>query len=97
MRITPKTQTFARIRVIGVGGSGHNAIHRMMQLGFDKVEFIAVNTDAQALGNSKADRKVHIGRRTTKGLGAGMNPEIGRASAEENKEEDGAGLEEGHP
>lgn len=87
MRITPKTQTFARIRVIGVGGSGHNAIHRMMQVGIDKVEFIAVNTDSQALSNSKADRKVHIGRKTTRGLGAGMNPEIGRASAEENKEE----------
>ncbi|PIR96782.1 MAG: cell division protein FtsZ [Candidatus Doudnabacteria bacterium CG10_big_fil_rev_8_21_14_0_10_41_10] len=87
MRITPKTQTFARIRVLGVGGSGHNAIHRMMQLGIDKVEFIAVNTDAQALGYSKADRKVHIGRRTTRGLGAGMNPEVGRASAEETKEE----------
>ncbi|OGE80647.1 MAG: cell division protein FtsZ [Candidatus Doudnabacteria bacterium RIFCSPHIGHO2_01_FULL_43_23] len=87
MRITPKTQTFARIRVIGVGGSGHNAIHRMMQVGIDKVEFIAVNTDSQALSHSKADRKVHIGRKTTRGLGAGMNPEIGRASAEENKEE----------
>jgi len=87
MRITPKTQTFARIRVVGVGGSGHNAIHRMMQVGIDKVEFIAVNTDAQALAHSKADRKVHIGRKTTRGLGAGMNPEVGRASAEENKEE----------
>lgn len=87
MRITPKTQTFARIRVVGVGGSGHNAIHRMMQVGIDKVEFIAVNTDAQALSHSKADRKVHIGRKTTRGLGAGMNPEVGRTSAEENKEE----------
>ena len=73
--------------MIGVGGSGHNAIHRMMQVGIDKVEFIAVNTDSQALSHSKADRKVHIGRKTTRGLGAGMNPEIGRASAEENKEE----------
>ena len=87
MRITPKSETFARIRVVGVGGSGHNAIHRMMQVGIEKVEFIAVNTDAQALNHSKADRKVHIGRKTTGGLGAGMNPEIGRASAEESRDE----------
>jgi len=87
MRITPKIETFARIRVIGVGGSGHNAIHRMMDVGIDKVEFVAINTDAQALLHSRADRKVHIGRKTTGGLGAGMNPEIGHASAEENKEE----------
>ncbi len=87
MRITPKIETLARIRVIGVGGSGHNAIHRMMDVGIDKVEFIAINTDAQALLHSRADRKVHIGRKTTGGLGAGMNPEIGHASAEENKEE----------
>lgn len=87
MRINPKLETFARIRVVGVGGSGHNAIHRMVEVGIDKVEFIAINTDAQALLHSKADRKVHIGRKTTGGLGAGMNPEIGRASAEESKEE----------
>ncbi|MCL5435737.1 MAG: cell division protein FtsZ [Patescibacteria group bacterium] len=87
MRITPKIETFARIRVIGVGGSGHNAIHRMMDVGIDKVEFIAINTDAQALTHSRADRKVHIGRKTTGGLGAGMNPEIGHASAEENRDE----------
>lgn len=80
-------ETFARIRVIGVGGSGHNAIHRMMEVGIDKVEFVAINTDAQALLHSRADKKVHIGRKTTGGLGAGMNPEIGRASAEENREE----------
>ncbi|MBI4053767.1 MAG: cell division protein FtsZ [Candidatus Doudnabacteria bacterium] len=87
MRVSPKMETFARIRVVGVGGSGHNAIHRMMDVGIDKVEFIAVNTDAQALMHSTADRKVHIGRKTTGGLGAGMNPEIGHASAEENREE----------
>lgn len=87
MRITPKIETFARIRVIGVGGSGHNAIHRMMDVGIDKVEFIAINTDAQALLHSRADRKVHIGRKTTGGLGAGMNPEIGHAAAEENRSE----------
>jgi len=87
MRIKPKIETFARIRVVGVGGSGHNAIHRMMQVGIDKVEFVAINTDAQALMHSKADKKVHIGRKTTGGLGAGMNPEVGRASAEENKDQ----------
>lgn len=87
MRITPKIETFARIRVVGVGGSGHNALHRMMQVGIDKVEFIAINTDAQALLHSKAHKKVHIGRKTTGGLGAGMNPELGRAAAEENSQE----------
>jgi len=87
MRITPKTETFARIRVVGVGGSGNNAIHRMMHVGIDKVEFVSVNADAQQLANSRADRKVHIGRKTTGGLGAGMNPEIGRASAEESRDE----------
>lgn len=87
MRINPKIETFARIRVVGVGGSGHNAIHRMMDVGIEKVEFVAINTDAQALLNSRADRKVHIGRKTTGGLGAGMDPDVGRASAEENKED----------
>lgn len=87
MRINPKIETVARIRVAGIGGGGHNAIHRMLEVGIDKVEFIAINTDAQALLHSQADKKVHIGRKTTAGLGAGMNPEVGRASAEENKEE----------
>jgi cell division protein FtsZ len=87
MRITPKIETFARIRVLGVGGSGCNAIHRMKEVGIDKVEFIGINTDAQALLHSQADRKVHIGRKTTGGLGTGMNPEVGRASAEESREE----------
>ncbi|MBI4363415.1 MAG: cell division protein FtsZ [Candidatus Doudnabacteria bacterium] len=85
--VKPKIETFARIKVIGVGGSGHNAIHRMMEEGIRGVEFVAINTDAQALHNSQADQKVHIGKTITRGLGAGMNPDIGRAAAEENKEE----------
>lgn len=87
MEIKPKIETIARIKVFGVGGSGHNAIHRMITSGLLGVEFVAVNTDAQSLHHSKADRKVQIGKQTTRGLGAGMNPEIGRGAAEENKEE----------
>lgn len=87
MEIKPKIETIARIKVVGVGGSGHNAIHRMITGGLSGVEFIAINTDAQALHHSKADKKVQIGKQTTRGLGAGMNPETGRTAAEENKEE----------
>lgn len=85
--VKPRIETFARIKVIGVGGSGHNAIHRMMELGIRGVEFVAINTDAQALHNSEADHKIHIGKTITRGLGAGMNPDIGRAAAEESKQE----------
>lgn len=85
--VKPKIETFARIKVIGVGGSGHNAIHRMMEEGIRGVEFIAINTDAQALHHSRADQKIHIGKSITRGLGAGMNPELGRAAAEEGKDE----------
>jgi cell division protein FtsZ len=85
--VKPKIETYARIKVIGVGGSGHNAIHRMMESGIHGVEFVAINTDAQALHNSQADQKIHIGKTLTRGLGAGMNPDIGRAAAEESKDE----------
>jgi cell division protein FtsZ len=85
--VKPKIESFARIKVIGVGGSGQNAIHRMMETGIRGVEFVAINTDAQALHNSSADHKIHIGKTITRGLGAGMNPDIGRAAAEESKEE----------
>jgi cell division protein FtsZ len=85
--VKPKIETFARIKVIGVGGSGGNAIDRMMVNGIRGVEFVAVNTDAQALHNSQADHKIHIGKTITRGLGAGMNPDIGRAAAEESKDE----------
>ncbi|TSC66336.1 MAG: cell division protein FtsZ [Candidatus Doudnabacteria bacterium Gr01-1014_77] len=87
MQVKPKIETYARIKVLGVGGSGTNAIHRMMELGINGVEFIAINTDAQALHNSKADKKVHIGRTITRGLGAGMNPDQGRQAAEESHDD----------
>src|SRR3989344_493790 len=75
MEIKPKIETIARIKVVGVGGSGHNAIHRMITAGLTGVEFIAINSDAQSLHHSKADRKVQIGKQTTRGLGAGMKAE----------------------
>lgn len=87
MEIKPKVESFARIKVLGIGGSGTNAVNRMTELGIRGVEFIAINTDAQALHNNKADKKVHIGKNITKGLGSGMNPELGRQAAEESVEE----------
>ena len=80
-------QTFATIKVIGVGGAGGSAVNRMKDAGLQGVQFIAVNTDAQALHNSKADIKIHIGRETTRGLGAGADPSTGQAAAEESREE----------
>jgi cell division protein FtsZ len=85
--IKPDIETFARIKVVGVGGSGVNAISRMIECKLKGVEFVAINTDAQALHHSKASEKIHIGKNLTKGLGAGMNPEIGRQAAEENRDE----------
>jgi cell division protein FtsZ len=85
--IKPDIETFAKIKVVGVGGSGNNAISRMIESKIKGVEFVAINTDAQALHHSKAGEKVHIGKNLTKGLGAGMNPEIGRQAAEENRDE----------
>lgn len=87
MEVKPKIETFARIKVLGIGGSGTNAVNRMTELGIRGVEFISINTDAQALHNNQADRKVHIGKGITKGLGSGMNPELGRQAAEESVEE----------
>jgi len=86
-QIKPDIETFARIKVVGVGGSGGNAIGRMMSCGIKGINFVAINTDVQALHNSRAQEKIHIGKVLTKGLGAGMNPEIGRRAAEENKQE----------
>lgn len=85
--IKPDIETFAKIKVVGVGGSGGNGITRMIDAKIKGVEFVAINTDAQALHNSKAQEKIHIGKNLTKGLGAGMNPEIGRQAAEENRDE----------
>ena len=85
--IKPDLETFARIKVIGVGGSGGNAIGRMKEHNLKGIDFIAVNTDAQDLNDSKISEKIHIGENLTKGLGAGMNPEVGRQAAEENRDE----------
>jgi len=81
------TDSLATIKVIGVGGGGSNAVNRMIEDGVRGVEFIAVNTDAQALNLSKADIKMQIGAKLTRGLGAGANPEIGKKAAEESKEQ----------
>ncbi len=77
----------ATIKVIGVGGAGNNAVNRMVESGIRGVEFISVNTDRQALQESKAGTKIQIGEKITRGLGAGANPDIGAQSAEENKSE----------
>lgn len=87
LEITPEITPVARIKVIGVGGGGGNAINRMIKSNLRGVEFIAVNTDAQALYHSEAPYKINIGKATTKGLGAGSNPDIGKQSAEESHEE----------
>ncbi|MDS1029583.1 cell division protein FtsZ [Bacillota bacterium LX-D] len=78
---------FANIKVIGVGGGGSNAVNRMISAGLQGVEFVTVNTDAQALRFSQAATKLQIGGKLTKGLGAGANPEIGKKAAEENRDE----------
>ena len=85
--VEPAIETFAQIKVIGVGGAGGAAINRMVDAGIEGVEFIAVNTDAQALHFSKAKRKIHIGKDTTRGLGAGADPSIGQVAAEESHDE----------
>lgn len=78
--------SFASIKVIGVGGAGCNAVNRMVQDGLQGVEFIAVNTDKQALALNKGDSKIQIGEKLTKGLGAGADPDVGRKAAEESRE-----------
>ncbi len=80
-------ESFARIKVIGVGGAGCNAVNRMIDEGMQGLEFIAINTDSQALIASKADKRVRIGDKSTRGLGAGGNPEVGRTAAEESRDE----------
>lgn len=86
-RVEPEVEAFARIKVIGVGGSGKNAVNHMVTSKIKGVEFIAMNTDAQDLHHSLAQKKIHIGKNLTRGLGTGMNPELGRKAAEETKEE----------
>ena len=85
--VEPAIETFAQIKVIGVGGAGGAAINRMVEAGIENVEFIAVNTDAQALHHSKAHKKIHIGKEATRGLGAGADPKVGTQAAEESEGE----------
>lgn len=85
--IKPVVETFAKIKVIGIGGSGGSAVNRMIDCGIKGVDFIGMNTDVQALHYNKAPRKIHIGKTITRGLGAGMNPEVGRQAAEEAEDE----------
>lgn len=87
MEVKPAIESFAKIKVIGVGGSGGSAINRMIESGLMGVEFIAINTDAQALHHSPVKQKIHVGKSTTRGLGAGMDPEVGYKAAEESNEE----------
>jgi len=82
-----QVETFARIKVVGVGGGGQNAVNRMLAEGLSGIEFISVNTDAQALLLANAPTRVRIGEKSTRGLGAGGNPEVGRKAAEESAEE----------
>jgi cell division protein FtsZ len=85
--VEPAVETFAEIKVIGVGGAGGAAINRMVEAGIENVHFIAVNTDAQALHHSKARTKIHIGKEASRGLGAGADPIVGEKAAEESREE----------
>ncbi|MCK5211977.1 cell division protein FtsZ [Candidatus Parcubacteria bacterium] len=85
--VKPTVETFAKIKVVGVGGSGGSVVNRMVDAGIKGVEFIAMNTDVQALHYNKASKKLHVGKSITRGLGAGMNPELGRQSVEESQNE----------
>lgn len=86
-QIKTDVESFARIRVVGVGGSGNNAVNYMVGAKVKGVEFIAINSDAQDLHHSQAKRKIHVGKNLTRGLGAGGNPDMGRRAAEETREE----------
>jgi cell division protein FtsZ len=85
--VEEKTKNLAKIKVIGVGGGGNNAVNRMIAAGVQGVDFLAVNCDAQALLLSKAPNRIQIGEKLTKGLGAGANPEIGEKAAEESRDQ----------
>src|SRR5512135_3024651 len=87
MNYSSQLESFAHIKVVGVGGGGCNAVERMISEGLQGVEFIAINTDAQALLLSQATTRVRIGEKLTRGLGSGGNPEQGRKAAEESAEE----------
>ena len=85
--MTPPHNYLAVIKVVGIGGGGVNAVNRMIEVGLKGVEFIAINTDAQALLMSDADVKLDVGRELTRGLGAGANPDVGRNAAEDHRDE----------
>jgi cell division protein FtsZ len=85
--VLPEIQTFARIKVCGVGGGGTSAVERMISSKLQGIEFVAINTDAQSLHHSHAQAKVHIGQNLTRGLGAGADPTVGRKAAEESEKE----------
>ena len=86
-QVKPDIETFAKIKVVGVGGSGGSSTNRMIASKIRGVEFIAMNTDVQALHHSLAQKKLHIGKTITRGLGAGMDPEMGLKAAEESQNE----------
>src|SRR4051812_33097382 len=86
-QVNPAIETFARIKVVGVGGAGGAAVNRMIESGVDGVEFIVVNTDAQALHHSQAQKKIHIGRDATRGLVARADPSVGQKAAQESIDE----------
>jgi len=86
-KVNPEIESFARIMVVGIGGSGKNAVNHMINSKVKGVSFIAMNTDTQDLHHSLAEKKIHIGKNLTKGLGAGMDPETGKKAAEETKSE----------
>lgn len=85
--IKPDIETYARIKVVGIGGGGGKAVTRMIDHKINGVDFLTINTDVQDLHFTKARTKIHIGKNLTKGLGAGMNPDLGRQAAEENRDE----------
>lgn len=87
VRVKPEIETFAKILVVGCGGGGGSTVSRMVDANMTGVGFVAVNTDAQALHANSAPMKIHIGKNLTRGLGAGMNPEIGRQAAEEDADD----------
>ncbi|MBI2638501.1 cell division protein FtsZ [Candidatus Peregrinibacteria bacterium] len=91
--VTPEISPVASLKVIGIGGGGSNAVSRMMKIGVKGIEFIALNTDAQALYHCEAPLKINVGKATTRGLGAGAHPDIGRQAAEESSEEIKAAIE----
>ncbi|HLD34890.1 MAG TPA: cell division protein FtsZ, partial [Patescibacteria group bacterium] len=86
-QVKPEIETFAKIKVIGIGGSGGSAINRMMENKIRGIDFVAINTDVQALHHSLAPHKLHIGKTVTRGLGAGMDPNVGLKAAEESQNE----------